>query len=182
MATLVFIDTEFTRLGGDGLPGLISIGLISEDGEECYVEVDDFVPEDCSDFVLTNVLPLRTGPMFSRAAASEAVWTFLAGLASKPAILIHDYFVDIELCLALLRSTNTQDDWQHIVVGYCSARQQATSQAFIDSRQQFAAQPGFVLHHALHDARALRAGWQGWSALHPSSRGNLIMELSPERS
>lgn len=49
----VFIDTEFTNLS---VPKLISIGLVSENGEESYFEVEH-QDSDCSDFVRENVLP-----------------------------------------------------------------------------------------------------------------------------
>lgn len=60
---LVFFDTEFTELGID--PRLISIGLVSEDGERTfYAELSDtHVPSDCSDFAREAALPHLEGAM-----------------------------------------------------------------------------------------------------------------------
>ena len=57
----VFFDTEFTELGID--PRLISIGLISEDGQhEFYAELSDtYAIEDCGDFARLAVIPKLTG-------------------------------------------------------------------------------------------------------------------------
>jgi hypothetical protein len=58
---LIFFDTEFTELGID--PRLISIGLVSEDGERTfYAELSDtYQPKDCSHFVCEAVVPLLEG-------------------------------------------------------------------------------------------------------------------------
>lgn len=57
----IFLDTEFTDLVGTiADPALISIGLITENGERSfYVELTDNYTEGiCSYFVIENVLPL----------------------------------------------------------------------------------------------------------------------------
>lgn len=57
----IFIDTEFTDLVGVVFdPALISIGLISEDGQRSfYAELpDNYRLEMCNYFVLENVIPL----------------------------------------------------------------------------------------------------------------------------
>ncbi|WP_122847326.1 3'-5' exoribonuclease [Pseudomonas viridiflava] len=52
----LFLDCEFTRLNRD--TKLISLALVSEAGHEYYVELTDtYVTQDCSDFVIQNVLP-----------------------------------------------------------------------------------------------------------------------------
>jgi hypothetical protein len=58
---LVFFDTEFTEPGID--PRLISIGLVSEDGEHSfYAELSDtYQPSDVGDFARLAVLPLLEG-------------------------------------------------------------------------------------------------------------------------
>jgi len=57
---LIFFDTEFSDLE----PGcrLISIGLVSENGQTFYAELSDtYQPYQCSSFVRTEVLPLLEG-------------------------------------------------------------------------------------------------------------------------
>nr|WP_181375057.1 hypothetical protein [Polaromonas sp. W10N] len=52
---LVFLNTEFTDFAR---PDLISIALVSEDGQEFYAERDDYCHADCSDFVRETVQSL----------------------------------------------------------------------------------------------------------------------------
>lgn len=52
----LFLDCEFTQLSQS--TKLISLALVSEGGEESYVELTDtYQVGDCSDFVIQNVLP-----------------------------------------------------------------------------------------------------------------------------
>ena len=69
----IFLDCEFTQLNRDSK--LISLALVSESGREFYVElIDTYLVEDCSDFVIQNVLPqldpLRCGQSLSESQAS----------------------------------------------------------------------------------------------------------------
>lgn len=58
---LVFFDTEFSDLGID--PRLVSIGLVSENGERTfYAELSDtYQVKDCGEFTKLVVLPLLEG-------------------------------------------------------------------------------------------------------------------------
>lgn len=52
----LFLDCEFTQLNQSAK--LISLALVAETGQEFYVELrDTYIAEDCSDFVIQNVLP-----------------------------------------------------------------------------------------------------------------------------
>lgn len=54
---LIFFDCEFSDLEPN--PRLISIGLVSEDGQTFYAELTDtYQPYQCSEFVREEVLPL----------------------------------------------------------------------------------------------------------------------------
>ena len=69
----IFLDCEFTQL--NRYSKLISLALVSESGEEFYVELTgSYSVEDCSDFVIQNVLPqldpLRYGQSLVEARAS----------------------------------------------------------------------------------------------------------------
>lgn len=62
--TKVFIDTEFTHLFDLLQPEpaeLISIGCVSENGEQFYAENPDFNLEACSEFVHETVIPKLEG-------------------------------------------------------------------------------------------------------------------------
>jgi len=54
----IYFDTEFTSLDGNVDWDMISAGFVTETGEEWYVEITDFLHEECSEFVLKVVLPL----------------------------------------------------------------------------------------------------------------------------
>lgn len=69
----LFLDCEFTKLNKDRK--LISLALVSEVDDEYYVELTDtYSVEDCSDFVIQNVLPQLElslhGQTLSKAQAS----------------------------------------------------------------------------------------------------------------
>ena len=53
-----FFDTEFSETGGENKPtiDLISIGIVSEDGREYYAECSDYDENNCSDWVMENVI------------------------------------------------------------------------------------------------------------------------------
>jgi len=77
----LFLDCEFTQLNQS--TKLISLALVSEDGDEFYVELTDtYQVEDCSDFVIENVLPQLNLPAHgvSLVGAQVALKTFLNGL------------------------------------------------------------------------------------------------------
>ena len=79
----LFLDCEFTQLNQS--TKLISLALVSEDGDEFYVELTDtYQVEDCSDFVIENVLPQLNLPAHgvSLVGAQVALKTFLNGLDS----------------------------------------------------------------------------------------------------
>jgi hypothetical protein len=77
----LFLDCEFTQLNQS--TKLISLALVSEAGEEFYVELTDtYQVDDCSDFVIENVLPqleLQAHGV-SLIDAQVALKTFLNGL------------------------------------------------------------------------------------------------------
>ena len=69
----IFVDCEFTQL--NRYSKLISLALVSESGDEFYVELTDtYSDEECSDFVIQNVLPqldpLRYGQSLVEARSS----------------------------------------------------------------------------------------------------------------
>ncbi|WP_223441372.1 3'-5' exoribonuclease [Pseudomonas sp. BF-R-19] len=69
----IFLDCEFTQL--NQYSKLISLALVSQSGEEFYVELTNtYSLDDCSDFVIQNVLPqldsLQYGQSLVEARAS----------------------------------------------------------------------------------------------------------------
>jgi hypothetical protein len=80
----LFLDCEFTQL--NQISKLISLALVSEGGEEFYVDLTDtYQVEDCSDFVIEHVLPQLDLPSHGAtlADARVALKTFLSGFNGR---------------------------------------------------------------------------------------------------
>lgn len=142
---LLFLDTEFSSFED---PRLLSVGLIAQTGEECYVELapgpESWQRDACSGFVRSVVLPLFEGPALSRPAARAAVLDFLHLLTCqgvRPTI-ITDFTGDWVLLRQLI------DPLPEHLAGL-EARLFASPSI---ERYSF----GQRRHHALVDARALR--------------------------
>lgn len=156
-AVIIFFDTEFTKLHWSAK--IISIGLVAEDGRDFYAELNDtYDHADCSDFVLASVLPLLDGP---RSSMSSFELTHKLGA----------WFEDFERPLALfcdapawdwpfLRGIfQTPGTWPPNV----SRKERGLTETqnpsrLIDSIKNHPPQ-GRRLHHALDDAKAIRAAW-----------------------
>jgi DNA polymerase III epsilon subunit-like protein len=68
----IFLDCEFTQLNKDSK--LISLALVSESGDEYYVELtDSYSVEDCSDFVIQYVLPQLDRTRYGQSLAEARV-------------------------------------------------------------------------------------------------------------
>lgn len=65
----IFFDTEFTHLGAEA--ELLSAGFIAENGESLYLEITDFNPAFCSQFVKTVVQPLFDAPPENRVSLNQ---------------------------------------------------------------------------------------------------------------
>lgn len=81
----IYFDTEFTCL--DPGAALISVGLVSVDGNELYVELNDtFVESDCSDFCRTTVLPLLEGGSARKSLAALRLDLYAWLVARGPSV------------------------------------------------------------------------------------------------
>ena len=85
--TNFFIDTEFAETGGQPIPtiDLISIGMISETGDEFYAESSEFNIDNCDDWVKKNVLT-KLGPPEKRIKRSEIALQLRAFLGAEPVV------------------------------------------------------------------------------------------------
>lgn len=80
----IFLDCEFTQLNQDSK--LISLALVTESGEEFYVELTDtYSVEDCSDFVIQNVLPQLDPRQYGQSLveAQASLREFLGGFGGE---------------------------------------------------------------------------------------------------
>jgi hypothetical protein len=157
---LVFLDTEFT----DFIQiDLISIGLVAEDGREFYAERNDYRREDCSSFVIVEVLPLLNrvpGAKCSSAHLSFRLREWFASL-EEPVTLVFDYPSDWELLAEALRGdllaelpANLSET---LLIGHDVVSDGNFKEAYEGSFGR-----DWPRHHALADARALRNGYMGW--------------------
>lgn len=144
--TRYFLDTEFTAFDACQL---ISVAIVSQDGNEFYGESSDFERPLCSDFVRETVLP-QLGQFPDRSMPSAQLrselqaWLWAIPVASTP-VLSFDFPGDFELVCHLLGAP--------LPHGWKAENIQA--QLDITRRAAYFAQHGGE-HHALHDARANR--------------------------
>lgn len=158
----VFLDTEFSSLSA---PALLSIGLVADDGRECYAEIADrLLPVNA--FVMRTVLPqwgLMPGRVASKAELGRRVDAWLSGLGQTSIAVVYDYEADFELLQDALVSAVRWGRWSMVLVprkvGFLS-RQALSDEAMDSSWAASLHHNGIGRHHALADARALRAGYQ----------------------
>lgn len=139
----IFADCEFT----DFLAcELVSVGLVAADGREFYAERNDYDEAACNAFVRAAVLP-QLGRchdrVFTREGLRAALLEWLAGFDGG--FVCVDHPTDWDLLLDVLDTTPS--GWKGLHVGQ-----------LVDNAKReryFSAHGG--RHHALHDARALRA-------------------------
>ncbi|MHA6139517.1 3'-5' exonuclease family protein [Pseudomonas mohnii] len=148
----IFLDCEFTQLNQGSK--LISLALVSESGEEFYVELtDSYTVEECSDFVIQNVIPqldpLRYGQSLVEARAS--LRRFLSSFDEE-----------LEVC-----SDAPQWDWDFFRDLVCADHQPWPAQVMnqpinltilfnkVDAEALVQVELSDPPHHALLDARML---------------------------
>lgn len=156
---LIFLDTEYT----DPIQiDLISIGMVSEDGRFVfYGERNDYRSEDCNAFVKTAVLPLLDAPeALTRGELSAQLREWFATLPRRVVIACDDR-TDYELMV------DAMDGWvPHNLAGIKDVRPLIDTTVFHAAACRYHEQAGSPWHHALHDARAHRAGWLAWMDAH----------------
>lgn len=147
----IFIDTEFT----DFLDlHLISIGLVSDTGEEFYAEVP-FPDASCSAFVREAVIPLlgkMPGAAMSKDSLCEQLlaWLFVVRPENTDIEICYDYQTDWDLFIDAL-------DYQ--VPVWCRPRLVASVINEV-LKYEFYKKQGLPQHHALYDARANLTAFQ----------------------
>jgi hypothetical protein len=140
-----FLDTEYNGWGG----ALLSLALVSEDGEELYLTLD--WEGSLEPWVERHVVPYLdtvpetlVSPRMSRMDAANTVAHFLAGDAEP--LIVADWPEDIALFNALLVTG------PGAMVEIPALRFEFRPLAGFSTAANSA-----VPHNALHDARALRA-------------------------
>lgn len=159
----IWMDCEFTSLD-ERRAELLSVGLVAGNGAECYVELlDATLRSHCSTFTLDTVLPLF-GLMPGAGAKSYVelatrVTDYLVAFG-EPVAIVYDYNADRELLEHALRRASAwgvleeRIAWQLAPADVLDldAAQEAMANSWWLSELE-----GLARHHALADARALRA-------------------------
>lgn len=175
MPVQIFVDTEFASLLD---PLVWSIGLVTVDCRECYVELDRdsevgrvriaATPWDVREGVLDKFGLISDSACESESAMGHRIGDWLRRVAeSSPdgrAEILYDYGLDYELLVGVLEESGV---W-HEVRPLVSARNVAAEISARDSRLASEATyqalrlrtPPLYRHHALGDAYALRASWR----------------------
>lgn len=152
----VFFDTEFTSLGSD--PRLLSVGLVSEDGQKLYLELTDgWTDANCSPWVRQHVLPmLGKGEQLTRREAGRRIGDWLATFTVQPTVL-GDTDWDTTLLTHLLEEGRLTGTNCKIELLAFQSREQA--KAFEVAKQHYFELQEATPHHALTDAYAFRSAW-----------------------
>lgn len=174
MAVTVFLDTEFTSLLD---PHLWSIGLVTLDSRELYVELDPgsptgksrlaMTPWDVREGVLDKFGLFPDSVCESEAAIGRRVGAWLLELAESDSAgrieLLYDYSVDFELLVGALEESQLWSRVQAVASGRNIADETSGIDPELASETAFGAlrqrTPPLYRHHALADALALRAAW-----------------------
>lgn len=165
--TLIFFDTEFTSLAPE--PFLIAAGFASEDGREFYGELEPrFWAPWASQFVQTNVAPLldqvthRSGglPPFSLTGLAKAIREWLERQSGEVVLVSDSPSYDLSVLLSLFNETN--EPWPRNTEkgARCYSMDEAAALTYHRAFKRI----GLPQHHALADAKALRAALSahGW--------------------
>ena len=157
----LFLDAEFTQFR-DG--EVLAIGLACEDGRECYVEIADparhaRASDFCRDVVIPQFGLVPGAAMHDDAAAGQRIATWLESF-DGPVAICHDYKLDWRFFESTLRVAGAWAGLAAVlqpedIAGVASPG--SPGEAAQDAVFETSTRPG--RHHALVDARALRAAW-----------------------
>ncbi len=169
---IVFLDTEFTDLVK---PELLSIGLVSEDGQEFYVELDltdeagQKTLAKASEFVRHNGVIDQWGKV---PGASATAWEMgrrtgewflsLAGDSSQRIDVAYDYTEDFQLLGKAIRKAGIWEDRLEALlrpVNINAMVRNVDGERAKEESLKTSSLQGLQKHHALADARALRASY-----------------------
>lgn len=149
---LVFFDTEFTELHPEAK--LISVGLAAEDGREFYAELaDTWRLDDCSDFVRAEVLPHLEGGQYlmTRAELCLALGNWLESFDQSLSLVTDAPSWDWPWLAIIFDEPGT---WPENV-----AHQPMLYEVAEQDLEQVRQLQACRHHHALDDARVMRAAW-----------------------
>jgi hypothetical protein len=149
----LFIDTEFTDLTPDNK--LISIALVSEDGNYFYAELTDTYERcECSDFVMNFVLPFLKGKEYemSEYECALKISQWIEDLGEKYILAVDNFSWDLPHLVNLIQMTSlwpanlARNDYFKFMV-------------MNDDAERIVIEHDFDVHNALDDARAMQIAY-----------------------
>ncbi len=159
---LIFLDTEYTNLQR---PDLMSIGMVSADGREFYAELTDYKSFDMSDFVRAEVQPLFgrvPGAACNRWELTDKLRAWFQTFP-QPVTVVFDYTWDWQLLAGAMVGLPDMTHAGDFAEQFFLDRHSITHPVFAEAQNR-----SFTIdwppHHALADARALKAGYTVWQA------------------
>lgn len=156
---ILFLDTEFTGLD-HRWPRLISIGLVSEDGAQCfYAETPkESYLEKCNAWVLGNVLPLLIGGKYimTPQELGERLAAWLVDLGEVVIVCDAPQF-DFAFLRATLRPWPRNVDITPVCFGKYTLESSGVD--LLANMDGLLGPAGHKAHHALNDANDLRNYW-----------------------
>ena len=194
MGTLSFLDTEFTDLA---TPELLSLGLVTLDGREHYVELDlskevgQARMRASSDFVryggVLDMWGLVPGAAATELEMGRRTAEWLLGLAFESGCRVEvafDYSTDFELLEYAIRDSGLWDRVREVVTPVDVGAITGSSEGELAAEGCFRelANRGLRRHHALADAIALKEAYvavkavatQMANATHSDTFGQLV--------
>ena len=161
---LLFLDTEFTGLGQPD-PKLISIALVPADGRTVFyaelIEGEGWTHNDCTEFVLLNVLPILKGGEYSvtRTELRERLLAWFDGLPRSIRAAC-DSEIDFRFLKLIL-----SDCWpENLDQRQFDLRPLVDTGVYHYAVQRFYTVNKKKPHNALADAQAYRRGWMAWQS------------------
>ena len=157
---IIYFDTEFTDLTDTFGPiRLISAGFVAENGLELYFELtDNYQENDCSEFVIENVLPHldsnKHGCLSAQAVSRLCEW--IESFGETVHLATDAPHFDWSLIKELLVAHKV---WPNNLY----SEPISVDASSINERYEhyFEYQPLAIRHHALWDARALKTATEG---------------------
>lgn len=158
---MLFVDTQYTDLD-DG--ELISIGMVSKNlKHEFYAERIGFNIEACSESLKAHLLPLlgkTPNAQLTDAQLAERMYAWFETLPKK-ITLAGTSLIELNLIWKALGGRTPSNKFTHYYL-----RQLNRSRDYHEGIRKYREIEGQSPYHALHAARAKRAGWLAWELSH----------------
>lgn len=156
----LFIDTEFTAFR-DGQ--LLSLGAVCDNGKEFYAEIVDAKRARQAPFVEAHVLSqfgcIDGAQVTGTAHLGERLGEFLATTGESSIELCYDYRLDERYFFQVLQRSRHWGGTAHRIKPFNIGAQAYTLAGRVAQMRTFSAGAPLRRHHALLDARALKAAW-----------------------